>query len=108
MKIIAKELASMPNSLPLNDSNSIFVCLDEGRCDIVKVLISGPDDTPYQNGLFEFDVFFPTRYFFCNQNASNNFTFYISQYGKVLASFFFYYSYSNVFLCLSFPYVQSN
>uniref|UniRef100_A0A158Q8G9 UBIQUITIN_CONJUGAT_2 domain-containing protein n=1 Tax=Elaeophora elaphi TaxID=1147741 RepID=A0A158Q8G9_9BILA len=61
-KRIAKELASMPNSLPLNASNSIFVCLDEGRCDIVKVLISGPDDTPYQNGLFEFDVFFPTNY----------------------------------------------
>uniref|UniRef100_A0A1I7VWP9 Ubiquitin-conjugating enzyme family protein n=1 Tax=Loa loa TaxID=7209 RepID=A0A1I7VWP9_LOALO len=61
-KRIAKELASMPNSLPLNASNSIFVCLDEGRCDIVKVLISGPDDTPYQNGLFEFDVFFPTSY----------------------------------------------
>nr|CDP95993.1 BMA-UBC-17 [Brugia malayi] len=61
-KRIAKELASMPNSLPLNASNSIFVCLDEGRCDIVKVLISGPDGTPYQNGLFEFDVFFPTSY----------------------------------------------
>ncbi|VDK65181.1 unnamed protein product [Anisakis simplex] len=61
-KRIAKELASMPNTLPLNASNSIFVCVDEGRCDIVKVLISGPDDTPYQNGLFEFDVFFPTSY----------------------------------------------
>ncbi|MCP9263176.1 Baculoviral IAP repeat-containing protein [Dirofilaria immitis] len=61
-KRIAKELASMPNSLPLNASNSIFVCVDEERCDIVKVLISGPDDTPYQNGLFEFDVFFPTSY----------------------------------------------
>uniref|UniRef100_A0AAF5PKY3 Ubiquitin-conjugating enzyme family protein n=2 Tax=Wuchereria bancrofti TaxID=6293 RepID=A0AAF5PKY3_WUCBA len=61
-KRIAKELASMPNSLPLNASNSIFVCMDEGRCDIVKVLISGPDGTPYQNGLFEFDVFFPTSY----------------------------------------------
>uniref|UniRef100_A0A1I8AAE7 UBIQUITIN_CONJUGAT_2 domain-containing protein n=1 Tax=Steinernema glaseri TaxID=37863 RepID=A0A1I8AAE7_9BILA len=61
-KRIAKELASMPNTLPLNASNSIFVCVDEGRCDIIKVLISGPDDTPYQNGLFEFDVFFPNTY----------------------------------------------
>jgi ubiquitin-protein ligase len=70
----------MQNSLPLNASNSIFLCLgmnffpyclifsthvsilDETRCDLVKVLISGPDDTPYQNGLFEFDVFFPTGY----------------------------------------------
>uniref|UniRef100_A0A915Q7B0 UBC core domain-containing protein n=1 Tax=Setaria digitata TaxID=48799 RepID=A0A915Q7B0_9BILA len=69
-KRIAKELASMPNSLPLNASNSIFVCLDEGRCDIVKVLISGPDDTPYQNGLFEFDVFFPTSYPFSPPKCS--------------------------------------
>ncbi|GMT04147.1 hypothetical protein PENTCL1PPCAC_26321, partial [Pristionchus entomophagus] len=61
-KRIAKELASMPNALPLNASNGIFVCVDEGRCDIIKVLISGPDDTPYQNGLFEFDVFFPNNY----------------------------------------------
>ncbi|CAI4232635.1 unnamed protein product [Auanema sp. JU1783] len=61
-KRITKELASMTNSLPLNASNSIFVCVDESRCDIIKVLISGPDDTPYANGLFEFDVFFPTSY----------------------------------------------
>ncbi|VDN51966.1 unnamed protein product [Dracunculus medinensis] len=60
-KRIAKELASMANTLPLNASNSIFICVDESRCDIVKALISGPDDTPYQNGLFEFDVFFPPR-----------------------------------------------
>uniref|UniRef100_A0A1I7X452 UBIQUITIN_CONJUGAT_2 domain-containing protein n=1 Tax=Heterorhabditis bacteriophora TaxID=37862 RepID=A0A1I7X452_HETBA len=35
-KRIAKELASMPNALPLNASNSIFICVDEGRCDIIK------------------------------------------------------------------------
>ncbi|CAL2050412.1 unnamed protein product [Caenorhabditis brenneri] len=61
-KRIAKELASIVNSLPLNASNSIYVCYDEGRVDIIKVLISGPDDTPYANGLFEFDIFFPTGY----------------------------------------------
>lgn len=52
----------MHNSLPLNASNAIFVCMDETRCDMLKVLMSGPDDTPYQNGLFEFDVFFPVNY----------------------------------------------
>ncbi|KAL3073195.1 hypothetical protein niasHT_035471 [Heterodera trifolii] len=61
-KRIAKELASMHNSLPLNVSNAIFVCMDETRCDILKVLVTGPDDTPYENGLFEFDVFFPSNY----------------------------------------------
>lgn len=28
----------------------------------VKVLIVGPEDTPYANGLFEFDVYFPVDY----------------------------------------------
>ncbi|CEF69615.1 Ubiquitin-conjugating enzyme, E2 domain and Ubiquitin-conjugating enzyme/RWD-like domain-containing protein [Strongyloides ratti] len=69
-KRIAKELASMVNSLPQNASNSIFVCVDESRCDIIKVLISGPDDTPYENGLFEFDVFFPTSYPFSPPKCS--------------------------------------
>lgn len=36
-KRIAKELASMYNSLPLNASNAIFVCVDESRCDTLKV-----------------------------------------------------------------------
>lgn len=29
---------------------------------MMKVLISGPDDTPYENGLFEFDIWLPSRY----------------------------------------------
>lgn len=61
-KRIAKELASIHTSLPLNASNSIFVVMDDSRCDLLKVLISGPDDSPYANGLFEFDVFFPPNY----------------------------------------------
>lgn len=28
----------------------------------VKVLITGPEDTPYENGCFEFDIFFPQDY----------------------------------------------
>uniref|UniRef100_A0A914DCR6 UBC core domain-containing protein n=1 Tax=Acrobeloides nanus TaxID=290746 RepID=A0A914DCR6_9BILA len=59
---IAKELASMYHALPLGSSGSIFICLDEERCDVLKALISGPEDTPYANGLFEFDVFFPNSY----------------------------------------------
>lgn len=74
-KRIVKELASIHNSLPLNASNSIFIAMDESRCDILKVLISGfvldksliwiecrPEGTSYENGLFEFDVFFPANY----------------------------------------------
>lgn len=34
---IAKELASMYHALPLGSSGSIFICLDEERCDVLKV-----------------------------------------------------------------------
>ena len=30
--------------------------------DAVQILISGPEGTPYMNGLFLFDVFFPQTY----------------------------------------------
>uniref|UniRef100_A0AC34QZQ9 UBC core domain-containing protein n=1 Tax=Panagrolaimus sp. JU765 TaxID=591449 RepID=A0AC34QZQ9_9BILA len=59
---IAKELATMTSALPLEYGSSIFVCTDESRVDLMKVLITGPEDTPYANGLFEFDVFFPANY----------------------------------------------
>uniref|UniRef100_A0A915HRV7 UBC core domain-containing protein n=2 Tax=Romanomermis culicivorax TaxID=13658 RepID=A0A915HRV7_ROMCU len=83
---IARELASLHNALPMSASNSIFLCVDEseaycsetvelnnitqGRIDIMKVLITGPDDTPYQNGLFEFDLFFPSTYPFSPPKVS--------------------------------------
>jgi len=31
-------------------------------CLFFQVLITGPADTPYMNGCFEFDVFFPADY----------------------------------------------
>jgi baculoviral IAP repeat-containing protein 6 len=40
----------------------VFVRCDEERLDVLKVLITGPQDTPYANGCFEFDVFFPSDY----------------------------------------------
>ncbi len=30
--------------------------------DKVRALISGPEDTPYEGGLFTFDVYFPGAY----------------------------------------------
>lgn len=42
--------------------NLHFCRCDEERLDVMKVLITGPIDTPYANGCFEFDVFFPYDY----------------------------------------------
>ncbi|KAL7076726.1 hypothetical protein ACQ4LE_003795 [Meloidogyne hapla] len=59
---LAQEIVSLSSSLPLSISSSVFVRTCEERLDAMKVLITGPSDTPYANGCFEFDVFFPPDY----------------------------------------------
>ncbi|KAH8094716.1 hypothetical protein BXZ70DRAFT_896654 [Cristinia sonorae] len=53
-----KEMAVMATSLP----PGIWVRNDETRNDIIKVMIAGPEGTPYSDGLFEFDCFIPLEY----------------------------------------------
>ncbi|KAJ7805167.1 hypothetical protein B0H14DRAFT_2881240 [Mycena olivaceomarginata] len=55
---LIKELATMATSLP----PGIWVRVDEVRNDAIKVMIAGPDGTPYSDGLFEFDCFMPLTY----------------------------------------------
>ncbi|KAL4237916.1 Baculoviral IAP repeat-containing protein 6 [Mactra antiquata] len=59
---LAQEAVTLSTSLPLSVSSCVFVRCDEERLDIMKVLITGPEDTPYANGCFEFDVYFPQDY----------------------------------------------
>lgn len=62
VKRLAQETVTLSTSLPLSYSSSVFVRCDTDRLDIMKVLITGPADTPYANGCFEFDVYFPADY----------------------------------------------
>ncbi|KAH1006993.1 hypothetical protein HUJ04_004275 [Dendroctonus ponderosae] len=62
VKRIAQETVTLSTSLPLSYSSSVFVRYDSSRLDVMKVLITGPADTPYANGCFELDVFFPPDY----------------------------------------------
>ncbi|XP_053681780.1 baculoviral IAP repeat-containing protein 6 isoform X2 [Sabethes cyaneus] len=62
VKRLAQETVTLSTSLPLSYSSSVFVRCDTDRLDIMKVLITGPSDTPYANGCFEFDVYFPPDY----------------------------------------------
>ena len=59
---LAQEMTDAVNSLPCSGSNAMFVCVDKDRCDIIKVLITGVQHTPYASGCFEFDVFCPPDY----------------------------------------------
>lgn len=59
---ITKELSTYQNSLPLNESSSIFVRYDENNIQLLQVLIIGPQGTPYENGCFIFDIYIPNSY----------------------------------------------
>lgn len=62
VKRLAQEAVTLVTSLPLSYSSSVFVRCDTDRLDIMKVLITGPAETPYANGCFELDVYFPPDY----------------------------------------------
>lgn len=59
---IASEISDLRRNLPVEHGSSIFVRYDESRMDILKVLIIGPEGTPYENGAFEFDIMIPADY----------------------------------------------
>ncbi|KAJ3510746.1 hypothetical protein NLJ89_g4497 [Agrocybe chaxingu] len=55
---LLKELAVTATSLP----PGVWVRVDEVRNDAIKIMIAGPEGTPYSGGLFEFDCFIPIEY----------------------------------------------
>ncbi|KAK8117002.1 uncharacterized protein PG998_005283 [Apiospora kogelbergensis] len=58
MKRMVRELAILQTSLP----EGIFVRHGSSRPDVLKVLIIGPQDTPYADGFFLFDMFLPVEF----------------------------------------------
>lgn len=56
MKRLAREYASFKNSLPVFFESSVFVRIDSTDNRNIKVLITGPDNTPYDSGCFIFDA----------------------------------------------------
>ena len=53
VKRLAQEAVTLSTALPLSYSSSVFVRCDTDRLDVMKVLITGPEETPYANGCFE-------------------------------------------------------
>ncbi|KAF2192575.1 hypothetical protein K469DRAFT_654226 [Zopfia rhizophila CBS 207.26] len=58
MKRLITEITSLKTGLP----PGIFVRYGSSRLDVMKILIVGPSDTPYELGLFEFDLICPINY----------------------------------------------
>lgn len=57
-KKIQDEWRILENDLP----DTIFVRVCESRMDLLRAVIIGAEGTPYHDGLFFFDVFFPSSY----------------------------------------------
>ncbi|KAJ4898001.1 putative ubiquitin-conjugating enzyme E2 25 [Raphanus sativus] len=58
VKRIQEEWRILENDLP----EMIFVRAYESRMDLLRAVIIGADGTPYHDGLFFFDIFFPDTY----------------------------------------------
>ncbi len=59
---LVKEISSIQNALPLSFSSSVFFRTDTESINAIKFIITGPRDTPYESGCFEFDAVFKSDY----------------------------------------------
>ena len=59
---ILSEISSLKSSLPINWDSTIWIRYSKEHYNLISFIISGPKDTPYDNGLFEFHAYFPTNY----------------------------------------------
>jgi len=62
IKRIISEISSFKTGLPLNYDSTIWMRVPKNNINLFTFIISGPKDTPYENGLFEFHVYLPHNY----------------------------------------------
>ena len=61
-KKLKKDLKQLKKDLPLEFGSSIFVRVDKTKPHLMQCMITGPGDTPYDSGCFQFDVYCPTTF----------------------------------------------
>jgi len=59
---ITSEFSSLRKNLPINWDTSIVVRASSDNLNIFSFVITGPKDTPYHNGIYEFHAYFPDNY----------------------------------------------
>lgn len=59
---VTSEMSGIERLITVNECSSIFVRVDDDNTFLWKALITGPDDGPYSNGCFIFDMYFPANY----------------------------------------------
>jgi ubiquitin-protein ligase len=60
-KRLSSEIPTLANDIPIHFDASIFLRVDDNPS-VMRALITGPLDTPYDSGCFIFDIFIPQEY----------------------------------------------
>ena len=61
-KRVHQEYQDLSRALPVSRSSSVILRANESKSYLARMLITGPEDTPYAHGCFLFDVMFPNGY----------------------------------------------
>jgi ubiquitin-protein ligase len=61
-KRMIQELGILRKSIPVEYGASVYVAMDPENISVLRVMITGPHDTPYDSGCFLFDVFMPETF----------------------------------------------
>ena len=61
-KKLKRDLKQLKKDLPLEFGSSIFVRVDKARPQVIQCMITGPGETPYDSGCFQFDIFCPADF----------------------------------------------
>jgi ubiquitin-protein ligase len=59
---LSSELTDAREGLPCNPSNAVFFAVTDVQLNLLKVLVTGVEGTPYSGGCFIFDVYCPPEY----------------------------------------------
>ena len=59
---IITEISSFKSGLPLNYDSTIFLQICTNHINFITFIITGPKDTPYEHGIYEFHAYFPVNY----------------------------------------------
>ena len=59
---VVSEISTLKKGLPCDWDSSILLRISESNMNMISFVITGPKDTPYHNGIFEFHAFFPPGY----------------------------------------------
>lgn len=62
MKRLSTEIPTLAQNLPIHIDASIFLRVDENNPRAMRACITGPPDTPYDSGIFIFDIYLPPDY----------------------------------------------